>query len=418
MGIFRNMGNAIAHFSARRRAKNDARAVVPRSGSSELSLGYSIVIPTGPLAPEPPSPPRPLIRPHHQHELVFPCEYSAIDKVLVRVLSQGVAYTDRDMSEIVQTIELAEAARAEREAYMRRAGELDGEEVVPIALPTAGDDGDLGIKEKYQAQVDEAKAMAALGWELDTTLVYLKIARRGYEPIFPITWKIDFPKFPGLLFTPDYAAAFFDNHSQSEFRMKKAFDHLCMMGQAVRAAELRHSYPARRPEAVVRRHLRTYQHWIWADRGLTRDIVHGRIANLIAVEAGREGGSPAARLEGKVRARLRKRAVFMLDALRVKRDDGVEEYLEDPPTLFGFVVVKGVVGVVALEPLDKTGALRTIGFFHLNRREDEIWNCISLAIIIMWVGVNLSKVKAAMDRLPLSERPTPLPLPLHSSDIF
>ena len=422
MGIFRNVGNAIADMTARRRGRNEAeQATAPLVARrpAELTFERSAMVHIRPAAPQslsPPDTPRPVpATPSSQGQMTFPAAWSPVDKLLMRA-AQAVTITDHDTLGVVETIEIDEAAREEREMYMREAEQM-GEDVISHDFGAAKLPA-VNIKARYQAQLDEAKAMAELGWSLDTVLVYLKIARRGLEPLFPITWKVDFPKFPALLFTPDCASAFFANRGQSEFRMRRAFDRLCMAGADVRCAEHGHSHPGRRPEAIVRLHLRAYQHWLWADLDLARDIGRGRVANLIAIEAAR-GDAHAGRLEDRVRMRLEKRAKYMLSCLEVKGEHGeVVAYREDPPTLYGFVVVRSVVGVVALEPLSASRGMKTVGFFHLNRPEEEVWNCISLAILMNWVAINIAKVKAAMERIPADERPAPMPGPMHSNDVF
>jgi hypothetical protein len=117
--------------------------------------------------------------------------------------------------------------------------------------------------------------------------------------------------------------------------------------------------------------------------------------------------------------RLEKRAKFLRECLEVRGEQGeVVAYRMDPPTLFGFVVVRSVVGVVALEPLSPTRGMKTIGFFHLNRPEEEVWNCISLAVIMNWAATNASRVKEAMDQIPEEERRPMTEGLLHSNDVF
>lgn len=422
MGIFRTVGNAIADMTVRRRGRNERgrpvdAPVAPRP--PELTFEQSAQVHIRPAAPQslsPPDTPRPApATPGYGAGVVYPIAWSPVDRLLMRAGRVVVSLNEADTSDVIESIELDEAAREERELYMQEA-ERAGKRVVTHEFTAAHPT--VSIKERYRAQVDEVKVMAELGWSMDTVLVYLKIARRGLEPLFPITWKVDFPKFPLLLFTPDCASAFFANRVQSEFRMRRAFDRLCMAGADVRCAEYSHSHPSRRPEAVVRLHLRTYLHWLLADLDLAKEIGRGTVPNLIAIEAAR-GEAHAGRLEDRVRMRLEKRAKFLRECLEVRGEQGeVVAYRMDPPTLFGFVVVRSVVGVVALEPLSPTRGMKTIGFFHLNRPEEEVWNCISLAIIMNWAATNASRVKEAMDQIPEEERRPMTEGLLHSNDVF
>lgn len=209
--------------------------------------------------------------------------FSVVDDLIARSLAYESENWDLDVSDIVQSIELGED-NTQHDTNGVNEDEADGIE----AKPRDGKDiraleKKIDLRGKYEQQLADAKRLAELGWSNDTILAYLKIARRGYEPIIPPSWKHDFPKFPELLFAQIEEDAFIKPLKKSNFAAIHAFDNFCLMGQSVRLSEYHHTWVGRNPENMIKKHLNDYLKWAWADAGLTKDIDHGRIPCLIKV---------------------------------------------------------------------------------------------------------------------------------------
>lgn len=102
---------------------------------------------------------------------------------------------------------------------------------------------------------------------------------------------------------------------------------------------------------------------------------------------------------------------ILADEEHDEEHDGVRNFLIEPPTLFGLVIFDTLVALVAYEPL--TDQLRAFAFYHFNKMHEEVWNCISLAVLISWVRNSMLRVKevllergALMD---IESRPQPDP---------
>jgi hypothetical protein len=264
----------------------------------------------------------------------------------------------------------------------------------------------IDVRAKYELQIAQCAQMIQQGWEEDTILAYLKLDRRGFEPLFPSTWKIDFVLFPPILFTEDVKNAFIRSVSGKDWRAVHEFDNFCKVGTEVRVSQIHHTYPARRPEAMLTKYLKTYLKWAWWDAGLTEDLELGRLPQLIAIKCAkyREIHYPdrAEILQERLLMRLRSMGDKLLEVLKFaapSKNDS--EYLIDPPTLFGFAVLDSLVGIVAYEPLTRTS--RTIGFFNFDDRHLEVMNTISLAILMHWVRFGLIRLRDALEEQPESE---------------
>jgi hypothetical protein len=85
----------------------------------------------------------------------------------------------------------------------------------------SGENDIAGPNSELQGQLEKVQKLKTLRWVDDTIILYLKLSRRGFEPLFPSTWKLDFPLFPdNLFYSPDVEkrAAFVHAISGSEFR--------------------------------------------------------------------------------------------------------------------------------------------------------------------------------------------------------
>lgn len=52
-------------------------------------------------------------------------------------------------------------------------------------------------------------------WTEDENWVFDKLSKRGYEPLLPASWQLDFPSFPDILFTEDANRTFVKNTNSS-----------------------------------------------------------------------------------------------------------------------------------------------------------------------------------------------------------
>ena len=86
---------------------------------------------------------------------------------------------------------------------------------------------DKGLKYDYyeELRISQNKVMELqrLGWPKDATYLFHKISMRGYEPLMPDNWIIDFDTVPLSIFTDKHRGAFIKADRGSDFRGKLVF---------------------------------------------------------------------------------------------------------------------------------------------------------------------------------------------------
>lgn len=65
-----------------------------------------------------------------------------------------------------------------------------------------------------------AERLREAGWNEDGIAVHRKIIMRGYEPLMPSHWHLDFPTIPSALFTADNDLSFINTTKGNDFRGK------------------------------------------------------------------------------------------------------------------------------------------------------------------------------------------------------
>jgi hypothetical protein len=277
----------------------------------------------------------------------------------------------------------------------------------------------LDIEGKYITQVGQARYLCAQGWNIESILVYLKLARRGYEPLFSTAWKLDFPKFPSTLFTHDDNSVFIKSRSSYPLTHGiRDFDKFCEMGKDIRSAERRKAEGRETPgkiTTVANQAMQKYIKAVWMDAKLWDAIVEGRLPELLVVVTG-DADSTIDELSELAKQKLHKRANQMLSFLAPSnecaiRDDSdsdsgfknpqrlppeMPQLIISPPIILGIVAYDTVVGVIACEPLSPGMQIRNLGFYHFNRQHEEVWNCISLAILIHWARNSMIRAGDAL----------------------
>ncbi|KAK4946480.1 hypothetical protein LTR28_007807, partial [Elasticomyces elasticus] len=93
------------------------------------------------------------------------------------------------------------------------------------------------------------------GWDGSSSILVQKISLRGFKPLLPKHWSIDFNFLPTALFTADIKEdAFIESLSDKDFRATKALTSLIELGSAVRDNLVCHIAP----EALLERAISQY----------------------------------------------------------------------------------------------------------------------------------------------------------------
>lgn len=261
-----------------------------------------------------------------------------------------------------------------------------------------------------QDQVRRGQKMVDHGWNRETVNAYMLIERREREILFPDSWRSQFPQFPADLFSnrcsPD-AGLLRALTPNRDTTMKWAITKFLEIAPRVRNSSRPngHTFYKRRPEGLVEEHIKQYAKMAYKDAGLERDVRKKRIPELFTFASAMYGTGMEV-LEYMILQKLRRRAARVLDLLHITKATpseavdaatssidgrpptlfahGDQYYLYEPPTIYGFVNLKTVCALVAYEPLGTTITLRQIAVFELHKDVYDVWNCIALALVVIW----------------------------------
>jgi hypothetical protein len=266
-------------------------------------------------------------------------------------------------------------------------------------------EAEFDLEAFLEEQKRRAPKMVQEGWKPDTVEAYMLIERRDYEILFPDSWRCQFPQFPAAIFCDRNRT---DNGllgpltKNRDTTMKWAITKFLELAPRIRdnSRPSGHTYYKRRPEGLVEDYIKRYAKMVYKDAGLERDVRKKHLPTLFTFASAMYGTPPNV-LEAKILYKLRRRAARVVNLLRVtdetpfKSIDAAEKsetlfehdgeyYLYEPPTLYGIVSSQTVSALVAYEPLAETECIRQMAFFHFSKDVFDVWNCIALALMIIW----------------------------------
>lgn len=85
-----------------------------------------------------------------------------------------------------------------------------------------------------------------------------------------------------------------------------------------------------------------------------------------------------------------------------------DAYIIPPPTLFGIVVHKPVVSILAYEAPSTHPKLREIAYLHTSSHSYEMWNVLGIAVTAAHCSSNMLRIKYALQTAGLYVPPPPL----------
>ncbi|KAK4990437.1 hypothetical protein LTR66_006794 [Elasticomyces elasticus] len=238
---------------------------------------------------------------------------------------------------------------------------------------------DAAAEERHLTTAD----LLSRGWDESSSILVQKISLRGFEPLLPKHWSLDFNFLPTALFTADIKEqAFIESLSDKDFRATKALTSLIELGYAVRDKLVSHLAP----EALLERAISQYIKWSEQDAGFNS----ATYIPVIAIETG-DVDTPTRVLQDAIRAKLEALADQWANALRI--DPSVassptavqpeaKAFKQTPPTLYGIVITHTLVAVVAYLPMQATPALKTVAIFDFGDADYNVWNELAVAILV------------------------------------
>ncbi|KAK2737542.1 hypothetical protein FQN57_007477 [Myotisia sp. PD_48] len=226
--------------------------------------------------------------------------------------------------------------------------------------------------------------------------LFFRLAMRGFEPLLPSNWKMDFATLPETLFAPSNSGtAYLAPVGQNEFRAIKFLNDLMAMGGRVRDRLLCQL----RPEPFIQHCLRKYTRWTFQDANL-----HNRL-HLIppyAIHSIQPGQTTRMAVDA-INSRLIDLANYFRSSWRLNssveidpnaqwnHSDAIPQYQDRTyPVLTGFLICGPMVALITLDSdpktcpvLDSTTSGRLIARFDFSEYGLDVWNSLAVAIAVV-----------------------------------
>lgn len=231
-------------------------------------------------------------------------------------------------------------------------------------------------------------------WSEEERDLFFRLAMRGFEPLIPKYWHLDFPTLPESLFAEvGHEGEAVIHAIKSEFHAIKSLVGLFNISGRVRDCRILRI----RPETVIKRAIQKYIRWALFDADLH---CHPRVMPVHAIYSQKTGESTLHAL-GKLNRRLEKRAKSYLNAAGSSQHSSDRVY----PVLYGFFVCGPIVALLTMDSdpervagrKDGAGS-RFVSQFDLSERGQDVWNSLAIAIMTMYIRKTMIKVKEDAQR--------------------
>ncbi|KAI9855424.1 MAG: hypothetical protein M1830_006465 [Pleopsidium flavum] len=224
-------------------------------------------------------------------------------------------------------------------------------------------------------------------WSESEIALLQKLNMRGFEPLLPEHWMMDFNTIPEPLFTEKDQEVLINSASGRDFRATKALASLLSLGVRVRE-KIDTSLP---PEGTIRREIESYIKWSEIDGRLTTDH-HVPVLTVATTKPGQDIQEVVDIVTAKLHALARRyrdkwRIHSTVEASRSKdpADTVKDEYAHDLPTLYGMVISHTVVTFVSHTTAVPYMPVRSIALFDFGDDEHDVWNGFAVAILVVMV---------------------------------
>ncbi|KIX08562.1 uncharacterized protein Z518_03218 [Rhinocladiella mackenziei CBS 650.93] len=285
-------------------------------------------------------------------------------------------------------------------------------------------DGDLMEEARRHAAAVTLPVNSGI-WSQTERELFFHLAYRGFEPLLPQNWMIDFDTLPISLFAHENTGdpPLIQNIRDNQFRAGHALRRLFEAGHDVR--DRNHVSPGSRREKILEQAVKRYLYWALTDIGL-RPGSNADYIPVHVVATRRKGRSTLHTLED-VAEKLHKlserhrRARDIQPSIETRpqtTSDGDDTRVIDDdkfsPTFIGLVIISSVLVIVTLSPFSLSpplsqqsvpqtasppnsdpdlnhpqtfnpDRLRIIAELDFSQRDQDVWNALGVAIVAMQV---------------------------------
>ncbi|KAL8694836.1 MAG: hypothetical protein Q9218_000595 [Villophora microphyllina] len=234
-------------------------------------------------------------------------------------------------------------------------------------------------------------------WSKDEVWTFNKLNMRGFEPLVPETWSMEFVTLSSEIFSEDDSEWVIKAHQGNEYNGKlfslffsnstiislptsfrltacRALQNLFGLGGRARdriTCKLR-------PEDALRRELIAYYKWTIKDAGLSH-INHIPVL-AIGTAAHRE---PVASVVGRVTDQLHQLASEYREELfdHIDPTSGEPVYSRDLPTMYGVVITYSIVTFLTYDARFPSKQLQSMGSYDFSDLSQDVWHAFAVAIV-------------------------------------
>ncbi|EEP80407.1 predicted protein [Uncinocarpus reesii 1704] len=221
--------------------------------------------------------------------------------------------------------------------------------------------------------------------------LFFRLAMRGFEPLVPNSWRLDFPTFPEPLFSArDTKESFIMSLNGHEFRAIKALKELLSIGPRVRDRQLSRL----RFEPVLKRILGAYVHWALWDCNLHN---HSRIMPYYIIYALGQNESVDSGVKQIINELMALAKQHQSTWSRTRRIDPESDKVRDHydkdhafPVLTGFLICGSIVAIITLDSnprilsvMDPQTSAKFIAKFDFSEPGQDVWNSLAVAIAVL-----------------------------------
>ncbi|RMX76448.1 hypothetical protein D0869_10713 [Hortaea werneckii] len=235
-----------------------------------------------------------------------------------------------------------------------------------------------------------SEELAAAGWSEEHIFLVQRIAMRGFEPLLPQYYYMDFRYLPNALFVQedDKERAFISGFKGPAFHGIKALEKLFTLGGYVR--DMTNFRCNTTPEMQFKRHLQDFIKWTDRDSGLDTKTT---ISPLTLVM--QNSDTPISVLQESARRKMAKIHARYHAAFSAHQtiensspsSSSTSTKLHQPiPQVYALMASWTVIALVAYRPdLDEDQQVKVVSHHNFDDKDYDVWNSLALAIVLCHV---------------------------------
>lgn len=225
----------------------------------------------------------------------------------------------------------------------------------------------LDRQEELERTKEAENLLSSGHWHPYEEALLRQLTSRGFRPLMPSQWNIDFRSYPPQLFTNEPAVPIINSYSGKDFRATLALEALTQIGCQVRALQ-EQSLP---PEPLIKRGLENYIKWAEKDGGY-----YGK--HFIPIHRVIAGSSHEAT---KVTVQAMEDQLEQL-ALKHHHAHKANNYKGELPVLYGMLVIGMTVAFITKDVSRIDRKAKMLSHFDFKDPGSDVWNGFSVAIAV------------------------------------